>query len=158
MATGATTDVENLDLTGLLDLLVLINWAWLLAGTFGLTYAVRSLTRRHRAEVDRQALARSKGIAAAAVHDEVLRIISSYRLRKGRLLVAALALNVFVGCVAVIMVPPVRPQITLYFLLTAGAMLTSGILIASVCYLIDRMDVAVEEYIAAHPVAEPEPS
>jgi hypothetical protein len=100
--------------------------------------------------------AASEGTATAAVHNEVLRIISVYRLRKGRLLVAALALNVFVGMVAVIMVPPVRPQVTLYFLLTAGAMLTSGVLIASVAVLIDRMDVAVERYLAAHRVAEPE--
>jgi hypothetical protein len=150
--------VENLDLTGLLDLLVLVNWAWLLTGLFGLIYAVRSLTRRQRAECDRQTLAESEGVATAAVHNEVLRIISAYRLRKGRLLVAALALNVFVGCVAVIMVPPVRPQITLYFLLTAGAMLASGALIACVAVLVDQMDVAVEKYLASHQVVEPEPS
>jgi hypothetical protein len=150
------TDVENLNLTPLLDLLVLVNWAWLLAGLVGLLYAIRSLSRRQRAEDDRQMFAASEGTATAAVHNEVLRIISVYRLRKGRLLVAALALNVFVGMVAVIMVPPVRPQVTLYFLLTAGAMLTSGVLIASVAVLIDRMDVAVERYLAAHRVAEPE--
>jgi hypothetical protein len=146
------------DVADLLDLLVLVNWSWLLVNAWGLTYAVRSLNRRQQQETDRQEAAGHSRDRSVAVHDEVLRIISVYRLRKGRLLIAALALNVFVGIVAVTMVPPVRPQITLYFFLTAGSMLTSGALIASVAVLIDRMDVAVETYLAAHQVVEPDPS
>jgi hypothetical protein len=150
--------VENLDLTSLLDLLILVNWTWLLAGLVGLVYATRSLLRRQQAEQQRRAEPVDDSNQLAVVRAEVRRIISSYRIRKGRLLIAVLALNVFVGCVAVVMVPPVRPQVTLYFLLTAGSMLASGILVACVAVLVDRMDLAVERYLDAHPVIEPEPS
>jgi hypothetical protein len=144
--------VIDFDIADWLDLLVIVNWTWFLAGLVGLTYAVRSFRRRQRQENERRALARHEADPVALIRDEVRRIVSSYRLRKGRLLIAALALNAAVGLVAVVMVPPVRPQVTFYFLLTAGAMLTSGVLIAGVCFLIDAMDVAVERYLDHHPI------
>lgn len=124
----------------------MVTWAWLLVNLCGLIYAVRSLLRRQRAEAGRQALARREDVAAAAVRNEVLRIISVYRLRKGRLLIGVLALNAFVGVVAIVIEPPDW--------LIAGAMLASGAMLAGVCFLIDAMDLAVERYLAEHAARE----
>ncbi len=144
--------MEDWDLTSLLDLLVLMNWTWLLVSLLGLSYAIRSLLRREDAERLRRVERIDSWNTLELIRAEVKRIVSVYRIRKGRLLIAVLALNAFVGLVAVLMVQPVRPQVTLYFLLTAGAMLVSGMLLSGVCYLIDSMDRAVEHYLDAHPV------
>lgn len=137
-----------------LDLLTIVNWTWLLAALWGLVYAVRSQTNRQHQENLRRAEPINPTDTLAMIRAEVRKIISTYRLRKGRLLIAALALFTVVGVVAVVMVPPVRPQVTLFFLLTAGAMLTGCILIASVCYQIDAMDRAVEHYLDTHPLTD----